>query len=125
MQKTLYDAQSGEYTSLAGRRGKNGLSVIGQHSINVISTGTQVLSANLSRVHATIRNMTDADGSTPQDCWVALASITEGLDSDQWALLRPGDVFCIDRDHPWSGPVTCYTQLGITSGVDWWEVSVT
>lgn len=114
----------GEYTSLAGRKGKRGLYSRGQHSLDVIATGTPLLLQNGNRVHATIRNMTDADGATPADFWVFLGGTDQGLDASQYMLMRPGDVFMIDALHPWSGAVTGYTQIGTTSGADVVELSV-
>jgi hypothetical protein len=123
VEKSVQDRE-GSYVSLSGRKGHNGLKSNGTHNLSVIATGTPLLLQNGARVHATIRNMTSADGADPQDFTLCLAGIDEGLDCDQQMLMRPGDVFVIDVEHPWSGAVTGYTQIGTTSGASVVEVSL-
>lgn len=123
VEKLITDFE-GEYTSISGKKGKNGLSPRGGAALEIVATGTNILLQNGARVYATIRNSTDGPNQVPTGMWLCLDGAT-GLDNDQKLLLMPGDVFRVDRDHPWSGPVTGFTEVGVTSGVDWLEVSLT
>lgn len=118
-----YDGE-GKYQSLASYERKAGLCATGARGLDVTAGGVLILGHNGGRVFATIRNMTDRVGETPADLWITLGALATILDNPQSMTLHPGDVFVIDRDHPWSGDVCGITELGVTSGVDVLEVSL-
>jgi hypothetical protein len=112
----------GKYESLSGVRGDY-LLCRGDNSFECAAGNQQILAENGARVYAVIRNPTSGDGYTPTDFSLALSN---EMVRDQTMLLRPGDVFVIDRDHPWCGPVTASVAIGITTAmVDYYEVMVT
>lgn len=107
--------------SLAGNKGRV-LKVESGGAITVTDAGIQVLASNSRRLYALIKNSSNRSGGTPQDLSVSLGP--GGGAGVNYLILNPGDVLIIDRDHPWTGEIVAGTASGITSEVNWLDVSV-